>query len=117
MVTEEKREPTMGLEFDKIPCDGLCKKSYDSNNIFICKHIDCANDVKIYCQDCGAFAHKMDDKIQHKFDPAENHMLSVESLYKPDESKYKVKSYLSFLYWGVYCFIILHRMQEKEQRL
>ena len=74
------------MEVYTIECE-LCKQEYSLSKLFICKHIDCDEDRKIHCIECGRFVHRF---RSHKFDPDENYMKCVNDLVIPDGSNLNV---------------------------
>ena len=89
---EEKKEATMELELYGIKCEGLCNKSFDPKEVFICNHIECTNDIKIYCSQCGKFEHEINANKHHIFDTSQRYVKCVEGFYDPDKSTFAVKS-------------------------
>ena len=89
---EEKNEATMELEIYGIKCEGLCNKSFDPEEVFICNHIECANNFKIYCNQCGKCAHEINADKHHIFDPSQRYVKCVKYFLNPDQSTFAVKS-------------------------
>eukprot|EP01084_Bolivina_argentea_P155902 271662_1 len=83
---EKKPEAKMELELYGIKCEGLCEESYDVDKVFICKHLECANNCGIYCEDCSEFKHR---RKAHRFHPSARYVVSVQDLYKPHQNNFK----------------------------
>ena len=104
--------------YDGIRCEEeSCGLTFSPNQIFICRHFECGDKCSIHCQECGAFKHR---RKAHTFDPSDNHVISVQDLFKPDEVEYKVSYFYVQIQHNLQIIsesVISIRMQNKEQRL
>ena len=73
----------------RIECES-CKQSFSPTELFICQHVDCDDDRKKYCCECGQFLHRVQRKC-HSFDISANYTKCVDDLLQPHQSTFDVK--------------------------
>eukprot|EP01084_Bolivina_argentea_P085191 153968_1 len=108
---EEKKLDGESLEIEVygIKCEGLCGRTRDFADVFICTHFDCEKDTNIYCSECMRYKHK--HKI-HKFDPTQKYMKCIEDHLQPNQpefDKQKAKAAIIVKIGDVERFLWHHR--------
>ena len=69
---------------NKLEC-GSCKQEFSPSGLFICEHMDCDDDRKKYCCECGQFLHRVKCK-SHPFDPDQNYIKCVDQVSQHDQA-------------------------------